>query len=104
MTIADARAGTLLAGAAADKSADLHEAVAQAGTAPSRLDGHCCWLSVVGETSALGGLLPRLRTLLSQEAIEVRGYEAGARRCTFVIPEDARQRAATLFHGAIWAS
>jgi aspartokinase len=104
MSIADSHARSILAGAAADKMADLREALGGLPTPVTRWLGGCCWLSVVGEAGALREHLPRLTTLLSQQAIAVYGCEVGDRRCTFVIPEAARERAAALVHDAIWTT
>ncbi|HEY3381986.1 MAG TPA: hypothetical protein VGK32_09480 [Vicinamibacterales bacterium] len=102
MSMTDSRTGRLLVGATADKAVDLRDALAEAGTDPLRRDGACCWLSVVGEAGALREHLPRLSALLAQQAIDVHGCEVGERRCTFVVPDAARDRAARLAHAAIW--
>jgi aspartokinase len=102
MSIADSRSGSILAGAAADKLTELREALVGLAASATRWEGGCCWLSVVGDAGALREQLPRLTTLLSQQAIAVYGCEVGERRCTFIVPETARERAAVLVHDAIW--
>ncbi|RPJ76297.1 MAG: aspartate kinase, partial [Acidobacteria bacterium] len=89
MTVADAEASTLVAGATADKRQELAEAFREAGVTPLKRLGSCAWLSVVGEEAALRAALPGLLALLQQEAGEVHARELTPSRATFVIPDPA---------------
>ena len=101
LSLCDSRSGGLFVGAADDKRAELRDAVAEARSEPRRIEGRCCWLSVVGEPGAVREHHPRWLTRLEQQAISVYGFELAERRCTYVIPEAARARAATLLHDSL---
>jgi aspartate kinase len=98
MSLADAKSGQLLVGASAEKFPGLRRALDAAGIAPTQSESTCCWLSMVGQPSAVRDRVPRTLGLFREQAIEVCGYEVTDRRCTFVIPEAARERAARLVY------
>jgi len=102
MTIADAEAGTLVAGATADKHRDLAAAISEAGITEVKHLGSCAWLSVVGEGGTLRSALPGLLALLEETAGEVRARELSATRATFVIPDAACETAARAVYGQFW--
>jgi aspartokinase len=101
MSIADHAGAGLLVGAVDDKRAELDGALSEAGVEPVRSPGRCCWLSVVGETDALRERHPRWATRFEQAGITVHGCELAARRATYVVPEDARVRAASILYDGL---
>lgn len=103
MSVTDARSGHVVVGATVDKLPELRRAVAATGVVPLRAESTCCWLSLVGEAGAVRERAPRCLVLLCQQAIEVFGYEVTDRRCTFVFPDAARDRAARSVHDDCWA-
>lgn len=98
MSLTDARTGQVFVGATADKLADMRQVLAEARLSPRHAESTCCWLSVVGCHDAVRERLPRYLALLCQQAIDVFAYEVTERRCTFVIPEAAREAAARCLH------
>ena len=90
-----------MVGATDDKRAELRDALRETAVEPVRSAGRCCWLSVVGEAGALREHHPQWVTRFGQQAIAVYGHELTERRCTYVIPETARARAATLLHDTL---
>jgi aspartate kinase len=100
MSLEDAGGAGLLVGATDDKSADMQEALSQTTVPPVRAAGRCCWLSVVGDGSALEAHHAGWIKRFGQQAIPLCGYELAERRCTYVIPEEARARAAALVYEA----
>ena len=101
LSLCDSRGGGLIVGAADDKRAELRDVVRETAVEPVRSAGRCCWLSVVGEASALREHHPLWVTRFGQQAIAIYGHELTERRCTYVIPEAARARAATLLHDTL---
>jgi aspartokinase len=98
MSLADAKGGHLLVGAWGEKFPGLRRALDAAGIAPIQGESTCCWLSMVGQSSAVRDRVPRTLGLFREQSIEVCAYEVTDRRCTFVIPEAARERAARLVY------
>jgi aspartate kinase len=103
MTILDGPGGEVLAGAADDRATELREALREAAVEPARLLGRCCWLSAVGEPGALGELHARWMARFAERGVEVHAHERAGRRCTYVVPETARQAAAQVVYQAIAA-
>ncbi|HEX7485310.1 MAG TPA: hypothetical protein VF332_04110 [Vicinamibacterales bacterium] len=99
MSIDDGRGAGLLAGATDDKLMELRDGLAETAVLPVRSEGRCCWLSVIGEAGALREHHPLWVTRLGQQAIAVYGHELTERRCTYVIPDAARARAAEIVYG-----
>lgn len=99
MSMTDAKSGQVLVGASTDKLADLAAAVGEAGVAPLGTQPACCWLSVVGQQTAIGERAASYLAALGREAVEVFGWELAGGRCTFVIPDAHRERAARLLYG-----
>jgi len=102
MTVANAEAGTLVAGAPADKRQELAEAFSEARVTPLERLGSCGWLSVVGEGGTLRSALPGLLALLRETAGEVRAWDLSATRATFVIPDATCDAAARAVYGRLW--
>lgn len=100
MTVEDPRRG-LIAGAARDRRGDLREATGELSV-PVRTVGECAWLSVVGNGAALGAALPNVLALLEAEAGKVHAYELTPTRVTFIIPDEACERAARGVYGLLW--
>jgi aspartokinase len=98
MSLTDARSGQLMAGATADKLADLRQSIDEAGLTPLRSESTCCWLTLVGDQGAVRDQVPRWLGLLDQREIEVYGHEVAGRRATFVVPDAAGDRAARLLY------
>ena len=101
MSIGDRGGAELMVGATDDKRAELRDALRETAVEPVRSAGRCCWLSVVGEAGALREHHPQWVTRFGQQAIAIYGHELTERRCTYVIPETARARAATLLHDTL---
>jgi aspartate kinase len=101
MSVIDAASGEVVAGAADDKAAELRDALREAAVEPTRSLGRCCWLSVVGRAAALREHHPHWMTRFAQEGLAVHAAERAGRRCTYVVAEAARTRAAELLHGTI---
>lgn len=101
MSIGDRGGAELIVGATDDKRAELRDALRETAVEPVRSAGRCCWLSVVGEAGALREHHPQWVTRFGQQAIAIYGHELTERRCTYVIPETARARAATLLHDTL---
>ncbi len=102
MTVVDAEAGTLVAGAPAGKAQELAGAISEARVTPLGRLGSCAWLSVVGEGGTLRSGLPGLLALLRETAGEVRAWELTATRVTFLIPDDRCEHAARAVYGRLW--
>ena len=100
MALEDRGGRELLVGAADDKAADLREALAESAAQPLRSLGQCCWLSVVGDGAALAAHHARFMARFAEHAITPLGCELTGRRCTYVVPEAARTRAAALVYEA----
>jgi aspartate kinase len=90
--------GELIVGTADGRLAEMRDALSEVSVEPVRSEGRCCWVSVVGETAALRERHPGWVARFGRQGIAVRGYELTERRCTYVIPEAARVRAAALLH------
>lgn len=101
MSIGDRGGAELMVGATDDKRAELRDALRETAVEPVRSAGRCCWLSVVGEAGALREHHSQWVTRFGQQAIAIYGHELTERRCTYVIPETARARAATLLHDTL---
>ena len=100
MSLEDAGRTDLLVGAADDKAADLQEALAETAARPLRAAGRCCWLSVVGDQAALAAHHPRFMARFREHDVTPLGFELDGRRCTYIVPEAARARAAALVYEA----
>ena len=100
MSLEDGGGTELLVGAGDDKASDLREALAETAAQPLRSAGRCCWLSVIGDAAALEAHHPRFLARFSQHAIAPLGCELTGRRCTYVVPEAARARAAAVVYDA----
>jgi len=100
MTIVDA--GGVAAGAGGDKREDLRDALTEAGATPRRSLGPCAWLSVVGDAAALEHARPGLLALLQAEAGAVYAHELTACRATFIVPDEACDRAARAVYETLW--
>ena len=101
MTLLDSRTGEIVVGAAADKAADLADALREAAVEPVRALGRCCWISVVGEAGAIGGAHVRSMARFTELGIAVHAHELAGRRSTCVIPDASRARAAEVLHETI---
>lgn len=101
MSIADRGGAGLVVGATDDARGALRDALSEASVEPVRSEGRCCWLSVVGEAEALREHHSRWVALFSDGGIAVFSHEVTDRRCTYVIPEVERARAAALVHGTL---
>ncbi len=104
MSLEDLGGTGLLVGAADDKSAELRAALAEIARPPVRAAGRCCWLSVVGDGVALEAEHPRFLARFAAQAIAPLGYELAGQRCTYVVPEADRGRAAALLYDAFGAA
>jgi aspartokinase len=97
-SLCDTGTGESIVGTADDRLAEMRDALSEVSVEPVRSEGRCCWVSVVGETAALRERHPGWVARFGRQGIAVRGYELTERRCTYVIPEAARVRAAALLH------
>jgi aspartokinase len=98
MTLVDDRTGEIIAGASADHATECHEAFREAAVEPVRSIGRCCWLSVVGEPDALRAHHEGWVARLGKAGVTLHAHELAARRCTYVMPDPARQVAARTVH------
>jgi aspartate kinase len=103
MSIVDSRSGEVVVGAADDRAAELRDALGEAALEASRLPGRCCWLSVVGESGALGECHASWMTRFAEQGIDVSAVEQAGRRSTYVVPEAALATAATAVYQTIAA-
>jgi aspartate kinase len=104
MSVEDAGAAGLLVGAGEDKAPELRAALAETTARPIGAAGTCCWLSVIGEPSTLARRHPGFMARFAQEGIEPVGCELAGRRCTYIVAEAARARAAALLYEAFDAA
>lgn len=104
MSVTDAHDGRLLVGATSDKLTDLRNVLRDAKAGEARSESSCCWLSMVGSAAGIRERVPRCLVLLDQQAVEVVGCEVTDRRCTFVVPEAARERAARIVYEDTFAA
>jgi hypothetical protein len=89
-----------MVGAADDKTADLREALAETAARPLRSAGRCCWLSNIGDAAALAARHPRFMARFGEHDVTPLGFELTGRRCTYIVPEAARERAAAVVYEA----
>jgi aspartate kinase len=101
MSIVDNERGEVVVGAADDRAAELRDALRHAARAPARSLGRCCWLSVVGDPSALAEHHVRWMTRFAEQAIEIHAHELAGRRCSYVVPEAVRPSAAHVLYETI---
>jgi hypothetical protein len=101
-SLCDNGTGELILGTADDRLAEMRDALSEVSVEPIRSEGRCCWVSVVGETAALRERHAGWVERFGRQGIAIRGYELIERRCTYVIPEAGRVRAAGLLHDT-WA-
>jgi aspartate kinase len=101
MSVTDTCSGYVFVGAGDDKRDELGTVVSEAGVEPVRAEGRCCWLSAVGARMAVRERHVTWSSRLAQEGIPVRAVEISARRVTYVLPEDARARAAQIIYDAM---
>jgi aspartokinase len=100
-SLCDSGTGELIVGTAEDRLAEMRDALSEVSVEPIRSEGRCCWVSVVGETDALRERHPGWVARFGRQGIATGGYELTDRRCTYVIPEAARVRAAALLHDTL---
>ena len=100
MTLADAGGGGLLVGATDDKAPEARAALAETAARPIRPAERCCWLSVIGNTSALEAHHPQWVKRFGEHAVALRACDLTGRRCTYVVPEAARGLAVSLVYDA----
>lgn len=98
MGIGDASTGQLLLAAGSDKLEAFCRLLAEVEARPALNPSPCCWLSVIGDASAVQAATPRALGLLRGQGIDVQGHEVTERRATFVIPDDAAEPAARALH------
>jgi aspartokinase len=104
MSIERADGGGLLVGATPDKPLDLQAALSETVAKATGPAERCCWLSVVGNRSALEDQHPHWVRRFGEHAITLRGHELTDRRCTYVISDAERSLAASLLYEAFETS
>ncbi len=100
MSLVDDERGVVVAGAADDKAAGLREVLSGMPAGPAGAAERCCWVSVVGDAPTLEARHPRWVRQFEERAIAVRACERAGRRCTYVVPEADRGRAAAMLYEA----
>lgn len=104
MSAVDARSGRLLVGAASDKLNALERVVGSDRAEPLPGESPCCWLSLVGETAAVRDRVARDLYLLARQDVLVHGYEVAERRSTYIVPDEARGRAARAIYDDVFGA
>ena len=94
MSVTDTCSGYVFVGAGRGQaSGTCRRPVRECRVEPLRSDGRCCWLSVVGDRTAVRERHVHWSARMAQEGIGVAPVEIADRRVTYVLPEDARARA-----------
>jgi aspartate kinase len=101
MSVTDTCSGYVVVGAGEDKRGDLQAIRAEIGVEPVRAEGRCCWLSVVGERTAVREGHVRWSMRLAELGVAVKAAEISARRVTYVLREEDRAQAVRTIYDAI---
>jgi len=99
MSLCDRRTGAVIVGTLAERTSEFREALAARSVHTSSELHDSCWLSVVGDESALQEAVER--DLSSHLGSEVYFDEISERRATYVIRQDARASAAEAVYSAL---